>query len=212
MGGATSQRSTGRSETFRRNERVRRQSAEAARPAPQREGAHGDPRRRHGAVARAGSRDGEHGRGRRTRRCEQGHDLPLVAEQGDARPRCALSRVGHRPSRAARHRLAPSRPARTPSTLDPARPRAPLRARGRGAGRRSPDRSRVRVDLPRAVRHAASRAGPRAPQTRDRSRRAPRISTSISRSTSSTARSTTDSCTATPPSTTASSATSSTLC
>jgi len=74
--------------------------------------------------------------------------------------------------RAARHGLAPSRPARTPSTLDPARPRAPLRPRGRGAGHRSSDRSRVRVDLPRAVCRAASRAGPRAPQSRGRSRRA----------------------------------------
>ena len=110
--------------------------------------------------------------GRRTGRCEQGHHLPLVADQGDARSRCALPRVGRRPAGCFRYRLAARRPALTPSPLGTAGQQTAVRTRDRRARRRGADRPGLRLALPRSLRRAASRPGPAAPPARNRARRA----------------------------------------
>ena len=192
------------------NERVRRpvsRSGEAGRAArkPTRRSSRPPP-----SFCSSGSRGGEHGRGRRTRRGEQGHDLPLVAEQGDARPRRALPRVGHRPARP------PETGSLRADLLALLRPWV-RRVRKRPYGRviaglvaeaqtdpGSPERTAT-------LRRAPPRARPaRSSDARSSAASSRRRSTSSSRSTSSTARSTTASSTATHLSTTASSATSST--
>ena len=103
---------------------------------------------------------GQHGRGRRPGRSEQGHHLPLVAHQRIPRAGCALPRMG-RPPAGPGHWIIARRPAHTSAPVGPAGQQATLRARNRRAGHRGPDRPGVRPRIPRALRPAAPQPGPR---------------------------------------------------
>ena len=147
--------------------------APAARAPAQRAGAHRDPSGRSGSAPGRGHRPGQHGRGRRARRREQGDDLPLVAVEGAARPRRAARVVGDGP-RTERHGLAARRPACARQAVGAGDPPPALRAGDGRARHGGAVRSRVRGGLPPALRRAAPRADAGRVRARDRAGRSAR--------------------------------------
>ena len=118
-------------------------------------------------------RRGEHGRGGRTGRREQGHHLPLVAVEGDAGARRA-ARLGGRARARARHRIAARGPARPGPALGARDPAPAVRPRHRRARHRGPVRPAVRRGLPHPLRPAASGGDARSVLASSRARRGAR--------------------------------------
>ena len=160
---------------------ARRRAATPKRGRPRSEKARTrDPRGGRRAAAAPRTRRGEHGRGGRNGRREQGHHLPLVAVEGDARARRA-ARLGGRQRAGARHRIAARRPARPRPAVGARDPATAVRARHRRPRHRGPVRPAVRRGLPHPLRRAAPRRRC-AQRSRARSSAARRRRTSTSRS------------------------------